>query len=507
MTKYPFIGAVLGSMGGICIGFYGSSLLTASLIFILAATLVLSLQIRPRIFLIIFIVFFILAAFYTHHEITQIKEHQNRLYRFVNEVDRSWKGTVISELRTRKGLRGPQTSFVLELISKEKVLVQMYGEVNVFYGDMIELRGRLSKANHFSNDSNFSYPDYLLAQGIVYILHVGKSELKLLEHQRKNWLVYYSLKYRERLKIIYDRYLTIKESALMKAFVLGDRTAIPGRFKQMFVETGTAHILAISGLNVGIVVYLLLIVLKTIPIPRKCQIIVTIVMIIFYAFLTGLSPSVVRATIMAVILLFGLILERETHSLNSLALAALIILGLNPLNLFDIGFQLSFICVFAIIEFYPLVSRFWEKDTSKTILGWLKKYFITSFGLSVIVWIWVAGWIVYYFKILTPVTILANLIVVPLSSLIVALGVGLLVSGLFVPILAVYFGVCLKLALNFLLVVTFVFQNAPLAFFYTPRINLLGMICYYGLVGLLFWQVGRRYKQGLNLKSPYNFGG
>jgi competence protein ComEC len=514
MMKYPFIGAALGLIVGILVGFYFSSPATALSIFTAALSLVVIsfIRIEFKFFINIWIVFFIVGCFYTHQEITVLKESQDYLSAYLNQPDILWKGTVVSDVRYRKGFRGTQTSFVLALEyfknadtlirEKTKLLVQIYDDVPIFYGDAVELNGRLASAYNFSIDSNFSYPDYLFTQGVVYILHVKKDFVSVKDRQKENSLIYYSLKCRENLKTIYDRYLTARESALMKAFVLGDRSNLPNSFKQMFVETGTAHILAISGLNIGIVVYLLLIFLKTIPIPRKLQILITILMISFYAFMTGFGPSVVRATIMAVIFLLGILFEREAHSLNSLALAALIILLLNPFNLFDIGFQLSFICVFAIVQFYPMVT-FLEKISAKKGTWqshWLFRYLVTSFWLSIIVWLWVAGFVVYYFKILTPVTILANLIVVPLSSLIVALGLGLIFFGLCFSLLSPYFAICLKLVLNILFIVTFLFQNLPFGFVYTPRINGVFFIFYYITVGILFWYISKRFKQAQNPK-------
>ena len=128
-------------------------------------------------------------------------------------------------------------------------------------------------------------------------------------------------------------------------------------FALLFVQTGTAHILAISGLHIGVVAAIFLLLVKFIPIGGKCQSAGVIGLLMFYAFLTGGRPSVVRATIMMIVFLASFIVEKERDVLNTLSLSAMIILVYNPLNLFDIGFQLSFVCVLSIIFLNSQLNR------------------------------------------------------------------------------------------------------------------------------------------------------
>ena len=151
------------------------------------------------------------------------------------------------------------------------------------------------------------------------------------------------------------------------------------------------HILAISGFNVGIVAYVIFLFLKIFPLGRRGHYILTILILIVYAVLTGGQPPVVRATIMAVVFLAGFILEREPESINTLSCAALFILLVNPVNLFDVGFQLSFVSVLAIIVFYPkcvsVFAKFGDKTSSKSkavaagmsVLRYIGQSFVLSF--------------------------------------------------------------------------------------------------------------------------------
>ena len=270
----------------------------------------------------------------------------------------------------------------------------------------------------------------------------------------------------------------------MQTILLGDRSQIPKPIKELFIQTGTAHILAISGLHVGIVAGLILIFLRLIPIGRRVQLVLTIFILLFYAFLTGGRPSVIRATIMAVVFLTSFLLEREPEVLNTLSLAALILLLLNPLNIFDVGFQLSFICVLSIIFLTPKIERIMSKfvsDSKHRIYNIFKQ----MVSVSIAVWLGVAGCIAYYFHIVTPITIGANLAVIPLTTIIVALGMGLLIVGSLIPSGAFIFAACIKLFLNLMVGIIYLFSLVPFAYFDLSGITVWQTISYY-LVIILF---------------------
>ena len=139
--------------------------------------------------------------------------------------------------------------------------------------------------------------------------------------------------------------MPLESGAFMRAILLGDRSELPKRLNESFRNSGTMHILAISGLNVALLAGAFLFLFKLLRLKREIYYILTMLSLIFLMVLTGSSASVVRATIMCIIFLTGKLLGRPVDAYNSLGTAALIILAINPKDLFDIGFQLSFIAV------------------------------------------------------------------------------------------------------------------------------------------------------------------
>jgi len=411
------------------------------------------------------------------------------------------EGIVVSDAEPRPFFKGRKTVFTLNVKRvrtqwgwKKKtgpVLVNLFREQDIQYGDVLILEGKLHRPFNFTEGSQFSYRDYLYRKGINYILSVKKDgRAEILQRDQGNRFVGWSLRFKHRLVQILKTYLPRHEAGIMQAFLLGDRYDIPKNFYDLCKLSGVAHIIAISGFNVGIVAYMIFLILKMFPIPRQVQYILTMLLLIFYAFLTGGQPPVVRATIMAVVFLAGFLMEREPESVNSLSLAVLILLLMNPLNLFDVGFQLSFISVLAIILFYPRLMQvfykflpaFKENPDKNRFRHKAMRYLLQSTAFSLVAYLGVVPLVVYYFQLVTPVVIIANLVIVPLSSLIIFLGMGLLIAGSLFPGIAFTFASCVAVLLNLMVGAVVVFSRIPGAYFELTGFPLGAVFFYYGLV-------------------------
>jgi competence protein ComEC len=190
-----------------------------------------------------------------------------------------------------------------------------------------------------------------------------------------------------------------------------------------------------SGFNVGLVAFAVMLILKILRLPRCWRFLFAMPVLILYCIATGASSPVVRATIMAFVFILAQLVNREPDIYNSLSLAALSVLAINPQQLFDIGFQLSFASVLAIVFLYPKIKNFFRLDTLKIKC---LKFILEGCLVSFSAWVGTMGLIAYYFKIFSPVTVLANLVIVPLASLITLCGFSLVILGGIFPVLAPY---------------------------------------------------------------------
>lgn len=276
-------------------------------------------------------------------------------------------------------------------------------------GDIISFPLDLKIIENNGNYQGFDYASFMINKGVRYRQYCHPSELQIYDH-KSNW---------RSLAVSIRDYLieTVEKSHLQKdtqdfiiTMLIGDKSYMPDDTRQIFSDAGIAHILALSGLHVGIIIIIVNVLLYPLRlfIPRKYIYLITIVLLWTFALITGLSPSVVRASIMASFYLSAKILERQNDSMNALLAAITLILIFNPSALFDVGLQLSVLTVTSIILFSEKLNFI---DRYKH--PWLYRAFV-SIMISLIA---VGGsWIVvaYYFHTFPLMFIPVNAIVVPI---------------------------------------------------------------------------------------------
>ena len=267
---------------------------------------------------------------------------------------------------------------------------------------------------------------------------------------------------KEKMESIIFKRVANLSAGVLAAMILGERRDVPALINDSMIKTGTVHILVVSGFNVGIVAFIIILFLKLTRLPRKARLAIAIFCLIIYCLLTGSSTPVVRATVMSIIFILGLLLEREADIYNALSLAAIFILLANPRQLFDVGFQLSFVSVISIVYLYPKIkSRF---ELKIKYLRFLFDGLLVSFSA----WLGTMGFIAYYFKIFSPVTIFANIFIVPLATLITLAGFSLIFTDLFFPVLSPYFALTAQTLVLALLKLNIFLVKLPAAYFYLP---------------------------------------
>ena len=239
---------------------------------------------------------------------------------------------------------------------------------------------------------------------------------------------------------------------LLWAMTLGWKTALTAEVSEPFMRSGTMHIFAISGLHIALIAGILVMVLRAGKVPRSVAGWVVIPLIWIYTGVTGWQASAIRSTVMMTVILFGWMLKRPSDLLNSLAAAALIILVWDPQQLFQASFQLSFCVVLSLALFTPAIDSvrqrvlaedpFLPSELRPGWQRWMRRFaFWISSGLvtSLAAWLGSIPLVALYFNLFTPASLLANLIVVPLSSIALAANMGSLAVGAFAPGLAELF--------------------------------------------------------------------
>lgn len=342
------------------------------------------------------------------------------------------------------------------------ILVFIKAKLDFDYGDQLLLQGGLYRP--FNRQR--SYANYLASQGIYAVMQVKTKAHAVLVSRNKGWPIRrLALWLKKKIETIIYRRLSPISASIVCAMVLGEKRNISPFIYKSMMRSGTVHILVVSGFNVGIVVFILVSLLKLLRIQRRMRFFIVLPLIIIYCLVTGASNSVVRATIMAIVFMFAYLVKRQPDIYNSCCLAALFILIINPRQLFDVGFQLSFASVIAIVWLYPKIKIFLHAEKLKIKL---LKFLVDGCLVSFSAWLGTAGFIAYYFKMVSPVTVLANLFIVPLASLINLCGFCLVMFEFVSDYLALNFASATETLVNLLVCFNNFLVNFPQAYFYLP---------------------------------------
>lgn len=293
-----------------------------------------------------------------------------------------------------------------------KVRVTCNKDIKIFYGDMVKISGKLKVPQGKTNRFGFDYKEYLKSKGVLYTIFAKELYIIYPAKGFLNMLNRFSYRLDYLISTSFDKEL----SSLIKGLILGNKSTIAEDIYKDFQRSGLAHLLAVSGGNVGVLCAFVEVLHRRILrfYNRGTNLLIILVIIIF-AIITGLSSSVLRASIMAIIYYLGKVVYRNPDTLNSLGISALFMLIINPLYLFDIGFQLSFLSVLSILIFYkPIFNYLYEIKIPKNISSLV--------AVSIAAQILILPFLAYYFCEVSIISFLTNIIAVPLAGVLVPLG-------------------------------------------------------------------------------------
>ena len=304
-------------------------------------------------------------------------------------------------------------------------------------GDVLLMRTTFQRPSKALNPEGFDYAAYLSNKGITATAFVRGGDWQVLTHQHRFSISAIAENCRNKLLELYEGLQLPKDQfAVLAALTLGYKDAIDPELREDFSHSGAMHILAVSGLHVGII-YLILHALFSLLFKKSkwkfVSAVFTICALWMYAFITGLPPSVVRATTMFSLVSIGTVLERKSQIYNTISVSAFVILLYDPNLLFDVGFQLSYCAVIGIVYFQPKIASLWYVKHK------LLKWWWDLTAVSLAAQIATLPLALYYFHQFPNYFLLTNYIAIPLATLIIYSAVAFLVLSpiswlAFVPI-------------------------------------------------------------------------
>ena len=304
------------------------------------------------------------------------------------------------------------------------------------FGDLIGFYSDVRYIESNGNPLEFDYQRYMSLQGVYCQTYIKKQEYEILQSAYQKGIKYYGAKIRNSLIDIYRQTdISGQQLAVLEALTLGYKADLDPETKLTFQKSGAMHILAVSGLHTGIIMMITNILLSFLNQSLKKRIIkcgIIILTLCAFAAITGFSPSVCRSALMFSMLAVSEILNRNTSTYNTLAASAFILLTINPLLIFNVGFGLSYLAVLAIISITKFVKALIPifdpvHDTRWIhIKKWLIRYFLGIVFVSIAAQIGTSILSVRTFNLFPTYFLLTNIIVIPLSYFIMVTAILLL---------------------------------------------------------------------------------
>lgn len=404
---------------------------------------------RSRAARVLFMVFTLLAGAYHHSTAISVMDTEEHFFKSLPPEGKSVSvlGRVSGLPETAPLFRGGRrNSFYLDLrrvaagerdaLFKARLLVYSYDEQKEFSpGDHVFLTGTLRPPRPQGAPGGFDQRSWLRRKGASGILVNGQNDLYFKVGEDRTVItiftkaVYRMRKYAEKLL---ERYVDGEALGFMKAVLIGKRSFLTDRSKEVFSRTGTAHVLAVSGLHVGMIGAAAVFLLGAFKAPKPVRHWGGVLSVLLFCAFSGGRISSIRAALMFSFMALGLVKRGRGALVNSLAGAALAAVFISPLSLLTGAFALSFLAVLSIIILLPVFERVFPFRFSgpKTFFCRMKLYITTSVSVSSAVWIGLLPVLGAIFGLMTPVSVAANLVAIPALFVMLSSGmIGLIASA------------------------------------------------------------------------------
>lgn len=352
------------------------------------------------------------------------------------------------------------------------------------YGDGVVVNANFIEIPPPQNPGEFNYKRFLSFHNVYHQAYVKSADWLYSGVNTGNVLKAKSIQLRnELLKILTEHNIKGNEFAVGSALLLGYEDKLDADIISAYSSTGTLHILSVSGLHVAIVYLVfnwLLFFFYKIKYGGIIKAVLLLLLLWFYAALTGLSPSVLRAATMFSFIVIAKAYNRNTNIYNTLSASAFLLLLIDPFLIMDVGFQLSYIAVIGIIAIQPKIQQWWEPKT------WLMEQVWSITSVSIAAQIATFPLALYYFHQFPNYFLVSNLIVIPASTAVIYLGVAMFsvakISAI-VGYLAIGFNYCVW----FLNQTVFEMEKWPYALISGISISILETLLIYAFIAFLFY--------------------
>lgn len=361
------------------------------------------------------------------------------------------------------------------------------------YGRDIVFEGTLTQPGGVRNPGGFDYRRYLAQKGVGASVFAYPYAVETGGVRGGNFLVRAGMSARDGIVGVISKSLPRQQAGLLNGMLIGYRKGLADEVREAFSNAGLTHIMAVSGANIAFLILPLSFLLKLIGIRRKAANLIIICFLFMFVFITGFEPSVLRAALMAAILLLSAILYREPDIYAAIALSCIILLAVSPCMLFNVGFQLSYAATLGIVMLYRNIKKL---ITCSFLPGKAAELIAATLAAQ----LGVLPVTLVHFNRVSVISIIPNILAAPMLELITILGMLMAVLGQFSLVLSRSIGYLNSVFLSAVLYITKWASDVPFASVNTATPSMLLAAAYYATVWFLLWF---KPLKGITLKAKY----
>lgn len=428
-----------------------------------------------KMFFIILLIIFLLGLFYSKFK---LEDYQNKYNG--GEIN-----TTIKILSLNKN-----TEYYLAYICKnenaDKFIIYFPKEMDIEIGQVFYVNASFEKPTEMRNRGGFNYAKYLYSQNIYGILEIESEEDIFLKELPEFNIVN---EIRESIINFFERIFPKNDVGIMVGMIIGDTSYITEETKNDFKNAGITHLLAVSGSNITYIIIFTKFLFNSL-IGRKNSNYIVIIFLIIFMLVAGSSPSVVRATIMGIIIIIAEIISRKPNIYASLSTSALIILIYNPLSIFDMGFLLSFGGTIGIVLFYEKIKAWIINKFS--IKNNVLVYIVETLSVTLSAQIVLTPIMCYAFNTISFVSILVNVLIVPISGILTILGFVTYIIGIICFPVAKFFGYSIFIIIRIITIIANMFSKIPFSNILVITPKIYWIIIYYLIIYRIIFKVRNR---------------
>lgn len=384
-----------------------------------------------------YILIFVLTYLISYVQITGLEKSFEEKYRSISEeikvvgtilsnpVNKEYHTSYTIKVDTINGSKSYQNTKILLKVQKGKK------KAEYSYGNQIVFTGEWKEAMAARNEGGFDYKQYLKTKKIYGIIETKESDIKIKKQNNGNAILKLANTMQNKIQKKANELLEKRKAGLLTALLIGSKENLEKEVQEAFRTSNLSHMLAVSGAHVSYIIMGIGFFIAKTKMSKKLGKIGTIILLVFFIFLTGQTPSVTRACIMSIYLIVASLFHKKVSILSSISISFILIVWINPYSILDVGLQLSYAGTIGIVLLFPVLKKSWNRKKQSKRKEKIKEMLLLTISANIIL----TPITLYHFNTISLTFLISNLLASPIMGILVILGfTTIILSFLLYPI-------------------------------------------------------------------------